>query len=396
MSKRCREPPKHQCQPERPVQCCVGPRGATGVAGTPGATGVNGATGASGSQLPSGVNYSDYLFWNSNTKKWEVGSFEVHLGAGAGVSQGTESVAIGKDAGASGQGVYSVAIGSGAGASGQEPETVAIGSGAGHTDQSIYSVAIGSLAGYSDQKTNSIAIGYCAGKDGQGQEAAAVGSSAGAANQGNGAVALGRTAGASDQGAYAIAIGYAAGDNSQPPKSIIMNANDIALNSITPGLFIDPIRPITGPHTGPTGGVMWYNSHTKEVNWELNTKTFVINHPTAADRYLVHACLEGPESGVYYRGESELVERCVEIVLPNYVPELADNFTVQLTQIWRGPEETFARLSAGRVGEDGTFTVYGDPCAFAWHVYGTRKHIETEPLKSEVKVAGEGPYRYIQ
>ena len=33
-------------------------------------------------------------------------------------------------------------------------------------------------------------------------------------------------------------------------------------------------------------------------------KTFVIQHPTNTNKYLIHACLEGPESGVYYRGKT--------------------------------------------------------------------------------------------
>jgi hypothetical protein len=144
--------------------------------------------------------------------------------------------------------------------------------------------------------------------------------------------------------------------------------------------------------------LVYYDNQLKEVRYdsEYVTKSFIINHPTSPDRYLVHACLEGPEAGVYYRGESELVDGQTQITLPDYVPDLADNFTVQLTQIWRGQDDSFARLSATRVDDQGTFTVHGDPCAFAWHVHGTRQYIDTEPLKAEVNVVGDGPYRYIQ
>lgn len=368
MSKRCREPPRHQCQLDRPVQCCVGPKGATGV------------TGATGVQLQTGVNYSDYLFWNSNTSAWEVGDSKVHLGANAGGIQGIRSVAIGDSAGDT-QGNFSVAIGVRAG----------------NTAQGDYSVAVGAAAGNSNQGGCAVAVGNAAGSFDQGTDAVAIGNGAGTTHQSTGAVALGTSAGTLRQGDYAIAIGYQAGFVDQAAKSIILNASDTPLQPTTQGLFIEPIlEGPTGPTPSATNGVMWYDSTSKEVTWEASTKSFVINHPTSPDRYLVHACLEGPESGVYYRGESELVDRCAKIALPDYVPDLADNFTVQLTQIWRGPEDTFARLSAGRVGEDGTFTVHGDPCAFAWHVHGTRQHIDTEPLKAEVKVAGDGPYRYIQ
>jgi hypothetical protein len=123
------------------------------------------------------------------------------------------------------------------------------------------------------------------------------------------------------------------------------------------------------------------------------SKAFVIDHPVDRDRYLVHGCLEGPESGVYYRGESVLSNGKVRIELPAYVPYLASHFTVHLTQISTG-EDTFARLKAGRVVAGG-FTVYGDPCEFAWHVFGTRQPLQTEPMRNQVDVLGHGPYRYV-
>jgi len=40
-----------------------------------------------------------------------------------------------------------------------------------------------------------------------------------------------------------------------------------------------------------------------EPHGAIGSKTFVREHPLNKDKYLVHACLEGPEAGVYYRGE---------------------------------------------------------------------------------------------
>jgi hypothetical protein len=342
--------------------------------------GPKGATGATGAQLPDGVNYSDYLFWDPSNTEWKVGSAEVHLGMHAGLGgQGSESVAIGTDAGQA-QGLLAVAIGSGAG----------------NATQGINTVAIGSSAGFSGQKNYAVAVGNEAGYSGQGTDAVAVGNGAGNTGQGTGAVALGTTAGSVGQGPYSIAIGFQAGFNNQAAKSIILNANDFPLEPTTAGLFIDPVRDQAQSGPSATVGVMWYDSSSKEITWEQTAKSFIINHPISPDRYLVHACLEGPEAGVYYRGESELTDGETKITLPDYVPDMADNFTVQLTQIWRGPEDSFARLSATRVDDDGAFTVHGDPCAFAWHVHGTRQYIDTEPLKAEVSVAGDGPYRYIR
>jgi hypothetical protein len=85
---------------------------------------------------------------------------------------------------------------------------------------------------------------------------------------------------------------------------------------------------------------MLYNTDTKEIlvsstssstNWN---KTFIIDHPDDDSKYLVHACLEGPEVGVYYRGKGEITNNeFVEISLPDYVTNLATDFTVQISPI---------------------------------------------------------------
>ena len=50
-----------------------------------------------------------------------------------------------------------------------------------------------------------------------------------------------------------------------------------------------------------------YDTTSKEITYDEN-KTFVIQHPTEYNKYLVHSCLEGPESGVYYRGRGVIEE----------------------------------------------------------------------------------------
>jgi hypothetical protein len=40
--------------------------------------------------------------------------------------------------------------------------------------------------------------------------------------------------------------------------------------------------------------------------------------------------------------------------------------------------------------------VYGDNCEFFWVVHGKRGTIDVEPLKTDVVVEGEGPYKWIQ
>jgi hypothetical protein len=125
------------------------------------------------------------------------------------------------------------------------------------------------------------------------------------------------------------------------------------------------------------------------------SKTFVIDHPTKSDNYLVHACLEGPEAGVYYRGEAKIVDNKSTIVfLPDYVESLATNYTTHLTPIYDDNEDEQINLKCSRV-KDNKFTVYGKKCSFYWIVYGEREKINVEPLKKYTSVKGEGPYKWI-
>jgi hypothetical protein len=131
-------------------------------------------------------------------------------------------------------------------------------------------------------------------------------------------------------------------------------------------------------------------------------KNFVINHPVDSRRYLVHGCLEGPEAGVYYRGKGRLTGSSVEIELPSYFTALVDedSATVQITPIMTAQGAT--PLAASEV-LNGRFTVAraGSPSEheqpFHWRVEATRKDVDSllvEPLKDEIEVHGDGPYRY--
>jgi hypothetical protein len=136
----------------------------------------------------------------------------------------------------------------------------------------------------------------------------------------------------------------------------------------------------TGP-TGPQG--------------PTGSKSFIIDHPQEQDKYLVHVCLEGPETGVYYRGDGKITDNIsTTIVLPNYVKNLAHDFTIQITPIFNGGEQITNYLRTSRV-ENNMFTVYGENCEFFWLVQGKRGDIEVEPFKTSVDVKGTGPYRWI-
>jgi hypothetical protein len=124
----------------------------------------------------------------------------------------------------------------------------------------------------------------------------------------------------------------------------------------------------------------------------VSVKSFVIDHPTNSEKLLIHGCLEGPEAGVYYRGESEITNNTeVSIQLPEYVDKLATNLTVQVTPIYNGTVKT---LNVSKV-RDSKFTVYGDNCEFFWTVFGKRISFEVEPNKTGVIVKGDGPYKWI-
>lgn len=143
-----------------------------------------------------------------------------------------------------------------------------------------------------------------------------------------------------------------------------------------------------GP-TGPTGRSC--RGPTGEVG-PTGSKTFIIDHPTNENKYLVHVCLEGPEAGVYYRGKGEITNgEYMQVILPDYVDSLAFDFTLQITPIYNGK---IVSLNAGEV-ENGIFRVYGENSKFHWTVYGKRYDINAEPDKSSVEIKGDGPYLYI-
>lgn len=151
-----------------------------------------------------------------------------------------------------------------------------------------------------------------------------------------------------------------------------------------------PAGPLPTPTSGSTGNTVTYVGGT----WYVSpSKTFIIDHPNDANKYLVHACLEGPESGVYYRGKSEIINgESVVINLPDYVKDLARDFTVSVTGIYDGKLKLY---NTSEVNEDGYFTVYGENGMFHWSVIGKRSDIVVEPFKNEINIRGDGPYKYI-
>jgi hypothetical protein len=124
------------------------------------------------------------------------------------------------------------------------------------------------------------------------------------------------------------------------------------------------------------------------------TKTFVIDHPVRPEHYLIHACLEGPEAGVYYRGKATIEEGAeyVEIVLPDYVPHLAYDFTVHVTPVYDGRKKD-AYCITDVVSN--RFRIYGETGRVHWMVHGKRADIAVERSKDSVALHGSGPYQWV-
>jgi hypothetical protein len=114
----------------------------------------------------------------------------------------------------------------------------------------------------------------------------------------------------------------------------------------------------------------------------------------------VHACVEGPEAAVFYRGEAQLRDGRVTVDLPDYFEALtrADDRTVLVTPIVEGDEAASA-LAATRVAH-GRFTVRmitpGNPSQrFCWEVKGVRGDVP--PLQTEFdQVAAHDPREMVE
>jgi hypothetical protein len=164
------------------------------------------------------------------------------------------------------------------------------------------------------------------------------------------------------------------------------------------GDIIPPLSGTTGyGWTGATagaGGVPYIVVTNGQITSISNSaKTFVIDHPLDTTKYLVHACLEGPEGGVYYRGTGSITNNTsTTIVLPAYVTKLATDFTIQLTSIYSGKK--MEPIYASKVTNN-TFQVYGENGEFYWLVQGKRTDIETEPFKTNTTIKGSGPYTWV-
>lgn len=141
---------------------------------------------------------------------------------------------------------------------------------------------------------------------------------------------------------------------------------------------------------------------TNENFIEIEFKTFVIDHPTKRDKYLVHAAIEGPSVDVFYTGSSQLKNGKTMITLPEYFSALTkkEGITVQLTPI-DGFDPLILKDKNGQVVQNNTFTVSSSikdsNQKFDWVVKAIRNTNQeqiVEPLKKDINLKRFGPYTY--
>jgi len=254
--------------------------------------------------VPPKDEYSDYLYWNNVKESWVIGATNIIIGFNNGqtnqgtyatsigtlsgnLNQGSKAVAIGIEAGKINQSIGAIAIGNNAGSAGcvgcigQANSAIAIGQYAGYNNQGTYSIAIGTNAGLYKQGQNtttnasSIAIGRNAGQINQSTNAVAIGYNAGQTNQSNYAVAIGYNVGNQNQNPYTVSIGPNTGQTFQQSNTILINASPsygMTASGTVAGTFINPLR---GPMVG--GGVLSYNTSTKEVTYTGSSKRYKHN-----------------------------------------------------------------------------------------------------------------------
>jgi hypothetical protein len=346
----------------------------------------------------SGLTLNENNIALGNGSSQSVNSVRIGYEAGNGSPTGTYGVAIGPFAGYQNQLQSAIAIGSSAGYQNQQPSATAVGNTAGTSAQGTGAVAIGNNSAANSQGQNAVAIGNSSGQMFQGENSVAIGNQAGYTGQGPQSISIGYQAGYYDQAGTSVAIGSFAGYTGQAANSIILSASGSAVNAATGGFFVAPIAlNINGTTSGFTG-CLQYNPTTAQVIYNT-AKTFIIDHPTHPDKYLVHACIEGPEMGIYYRGEDQIRNGKCRIKLPAYTTKLGTDWTIQATYSCDFSEEIdldlYKAIVVSKV-KNGEFYVLGTDAPFNWTAYGKRGNIETEVLKTKANLAGNGPYTYLK
>ena len=119
-------------------------------------------------------------------------------------------------------------------------------------------------------------------------------------------------------------------------------------------------------------------------------KLFDIPHPTKGEGHrLAHACIEGPEVGVYYRGR---LRNKKVIELPHYWKGLVhtDSISVQLQPIGAHQDIIIKRWDDEKIYLQAKA---GFPIDCFYHVYGERKDVDGLVVEYEGKSCEDHPQR---
>ena len=156
------------------------------------------------------------------------------------------------------------------------------------------------------------------------------------------------------------------------------DGTDEALN-VSGDVLISGDAEVTG--TLKSGFSTWSDSIV------ATTKLFDIQHPSKDGHRLAHACLEGPEHSVYFRGK---VRNRSTIQLPKYWKGLVDytTITVSLT-----PIGAHQNVIVKRVDEDKIYLQAqgGMPINCYFHVFGTREDVERLEVEYEGTSVEDSP-----
>jgi hypothetical protein len=175
-------------------------------------------------------------------------------------------------------------------------------------------------------------------------------------------------------------------------------------------LFSYIMKGLTGDEALPEACDPWYHKNFMVDNIKLNTsvigdglinivgpitsaaeicgasacaavKLFDIPHPTKENKRLVHACLEGPENGVYVRGR--LTDNNV-IELPDYWRGLVDpeSITVSLTQVGSSQDLIVDKIEWGSKVFIRSGTASNIDCFYT--VNATRKDVDPIEVEQDV------------
>ena len=168
-------------------------------------------------------------------------------------------------------------------------------------------------------------------------------------------------------------------NKNQPPRSLYVKGNTFmegdggtpnALN-VTGDTNVTGNSHVTGNIT--TGGDLSVGGF---ASWSgsivATTKLFDIKHPTKKGYRLAHACLEGPENGVYVRGK---LKNDKTILLPEYWRNLIniDTITVQLQPIGAHQDIIVKRWDAEKVELQ---SKSGIPIHCFYHIFAERQDVK--------------------